>query len=79
MYSSGMGVLQDFAQAHMWLNIASSQGHHKARRLLEKLTHHMTADQIADAQKQARQWVSNHSQKNTRSKSEQPEPEGSLA
>ena len=58
MYSSGMGVLQDFGQAHMWLNIASSQGHKKARKELEKLTHHMTADQIAEAQKRARQWVS---------------------
>lgn len=58
MYSGGMGVLQDFGQAHMWLNIASSQGHRKARRQLDKLTHHMTADQIAEAQKRARQWVS---------------------
>ncbi|MDH3636633.1 MAG: hypothetical protein OES20_18230 [Gammaproteobacteria bacterium] len=79
MYASGMGVLQDFGQAHMWLNIASSQGHKKARRQLEKLTHHMTADQIADAQKRARQWVSKHSKGENHPKSEQPEPEGNLA
>jgi len=59
MYSSGMGVLQDFCKAHMWLNIASSQGHKKARKHLDTLTHNMTADQIADAQKRARKWVSN--------------------
>ena len=79
MYSSGMGVLQDFGQAHMWLNIASSRGHKKARNQLEKLTHHMTADQIADAQKRARQWVSNHSKGDSYPKSEQLEPEDNLA
>ena len=60
MYSSGMGVLQDFCKAHMWLNIASSQGHKKARKHLDTLTHNMTADQIAEAQKRARKWVMKH-------------------
>jgi TPR repeat protein len=55
MYISGMGVLQDFRQAHMWLNIASSRGHKKARNQLEKLTQIMTADLLAQAQKLARQ------------------------
>jgi TPR repeat protein len=55
MYISGMGVLQDFRQAHMWLNIASSRGHKKARKQLEKLTQIMTADLLAQAQKLARQ------------------------
>jgi TPR repeat protein len=57
MYISGMGVLQDFRQAHMWLNIASSRGHKKARKQLEKLTQKMTADQLAGAQKLARQRI----------------------
>ena len=55
MYLSGKGALQDFCQAHMWLNIASSQGHIKARSHLEKLTQKMTADQLEVAQKLARQ------------------------
>lgn len=54
MYLSGKGVLQDFRQAHMWLNISSSQGHKKASTQLEKLTQQMTADQLAEAQKLAR-------------------------
>ena len=58
MYISGMGVLQDFRQAHAWLNIASSRGHKKARKQLEKLTQKMTADQLAGAQKLARQRIS---------------------
>lgn len=57
MYLSGKGVLQDFRQAHMWLNIASSQGHKKARTQLDKLTQKMTADQVAEAQQLARQRV----------------------
>ena len=57
MYISGMGVLQDFRQAHMWLNIASSMGHKKARKRLDKLTQKMTADQLAEAQKLARQRI----------------------
>jgi TPR repeat protein len=58
MYLSGKGVLQDFRQAHIWLNIASSQGHKKARAQLDKLTQKMTADQLAEAQKLARQRMS---------------------
>ena len=57
MYLNGMGVLQDFRQAHAWLNIASSQGHKKARALLEKLSQKMTIEQLAEAQKLARQRI----------------------
>jgi TPR repeat protein len=59
MYLTGLGVLQDFCRAHMWLNIASSHGHKKARMHLEQLTQNMTADLIAEAQKRARRWVTN--------------------
>jgi hypothetical protein len=38
----------------MWLNIASSRGHKKARTQLEKLTQKMTTDELAEAQKLAR-------------------------
>ena len=57
MYLNGIGVLQDFRRAHLWLNIAASQGHKKARPRLEKLTQNMTADQIEKAQKRARRWM----------------------
>ena len=77
MYSGGMGVLQDFGEAHMWFNIASSQGHTKARKHLDMLTHKMTADQIADAQKRARQWVSKKSKDSEDSESQQQAPEDS--
>lgn len=57
MYLSGKGVLQDFRQAHVWLNISSSQGHKKASIQLEKLTQQMAPDQLAEAQKLARLTV----------------------
>ncbi len=53
----GLGVLQDFSLAHMWFNIAASQGHKKARLYLDRLTKKMSADQIAEAQSLAREWV----------------------
>lgn len=62
MYLKGLGVLQDFCRAHLWLNIASSQGHKKARAQLEKLTKRMGAQQVAEAQKLARVWVAKNYQ-----------------
>ncbi len=57
MYLTGMGTLQDYCRAHMWLNIASSRGHRKSRQQLEQLTKKMTANQVAEAQKLARAWA----------------------
>lgn len=57
MYLKGLGVLQDFCRAHLWLNMASSRGHKKARVQLEKLTNRMSPQQVADAQKLARAWA----------------------
>lgn len=59
MYLRGTGVLQDFSQAHMWFNIASSQGHKRAGGYLEMLTIGMSIGQVAEAQKLAREFVAN--------------------
>jgi TPR repeat protein len=75
MYLTGLGVLQDFTQAHMWLNIASSHGHKKARMHLEQLTHNMTAELIAEAQKQARRWVTKKTKEAESPPIQQDEPE----
>ena len=61
MFLNGKGVLQDFCMAHMWFNIASSRGHEKAGKQLEKLTHSMVAEQVAEAQSLARHWVNRKS------------------
>ena len=57
MYTNGQGVLQDYVQAHAWLNIASSDGDQEASKHLGELTKLMTPDQIAEAQRRAREWL----------------------
>jgi len=62
MYYMGRGVLQDFVLAHMWLNLAAA--HSSARqedfaRMREAVAANMTAEQIAEAQRLAREWRSN--------------------
>jgi TPR repeat protein len=60
MYSKGQGVPQDYAEAHMWFNLAASRASgddqkkfSDARELVAKK---MTAEQIAGAQRRAREW-----------------------
>ncbi|MGD8420068.1 MAG: hypothetical protein PVJ78_06530 [Gammaproteobacteria bacterium] len=57
MYLKGSGTLQDYCLAHMWFNIAASQDHKKSAIQLEKLTARMTPEQLAEAQKMAREWL----------------------
>ena len=56
MYYHGQGVPQDYIQAHMWWNLAASQGNEWASRYRENLAKSMTPDQIAEARKLAREW-----------------------
>ena len=55
LYNSGDGVLQDFVQAHMWLNIAAANGNEKAREAREEVAKQMTPEQIAEAQRMAKE------------------------
>ena len=56
MYNEGKGVIQDYTQAHMWLNISNSKGHKPAIKLRDIIEKKMTKDQIAEAQELARNW-----------------------
>ncbi len=61
MYKFGKGVLQDYVLAHMWFNLAgarSSMGvvHDEAVKSRDEIAATMTPDQIAEAQKMAREW-----------------------
>ena len=57
MYAKGLGVPQDHVLAHKWLNLAAAQkpslSYGKER---DQLARNMTPDQIAEAQKLAREW-----------------------
>jgi TPR repeat protein len=56
VYHNGQGVPQDYVLAHMWWNIAGSNGYEdavKKRNIVEKK---MSPSQIGRAQELARQW-----------------------
>lgn len=56
MYASGEGVPQDYVQAHLWFNLAATQGEDDARSRRDIIQRMMTADQLAEAQRLARDW-----------------------
>ena len=56
LYAEGAGVPQNYVLAHKWFNLAAVEGDKKSektRNFVEKL---MTPDQIAEAQRLAREW-----------------------
>ncbi|MEG9862082.1 MAG: tetratricopeptide repeat protein [Parvularculales bacterium] len=57
MYYQGTGVLQDYVYAHMWLNIAVSNGNKRARKLRETITQISSPNQIEKVQALARECV----------------------
>jgi uncharacterized protein len=56
MYARGRGVLQDFIQAHMWYNLGAAHGDWSAAEARNALAQQMSAAQIAEAQRLARDW-----------------------
>ena len=55
-YQNGRGVIQDFVQAHAWLNVASANGWSKASKDRDELAKNMTPEQIAKAQELAKEY-----------------------
>jgi TPR repeat protein len=60
MYANGQGVPQDYIQASMWVNLAAAQGQEEAVKGREILTKGVTSNQIAEAQRLAREWQTQH-------------------
>lgn len=60
MYERGEGVPQDAVMAHKWYNMASAQGHELAGSYRTTIEGKMTPDQIAEAQRLAREWMAEH-------------------
>ncbi len=58
MYGKGLGVPQNYVQAHMWLNLAASRNlpSDKAAKNRDIVAKRMTPAQISEAQKLAREW-----------------------
>lgn len=60
MYANAEGVVQDYVTTHMWWVQARAQGHEGATGNLDFLSPMMTKEQIAEAQKRAREWQETH-------------------
>ena len=46
--------------AHIWFDLAAEQGGEKAKENRDKAASQMTSDQIAEAQRMAREWMAKH-------------------
>jgi len=56
-YSTGQGVGVDYIAAHKWFNLAAMKGSGEARSWRAQLSREMSAAEIAEAQRQAREWL----------------------
>jgi TPR repeat protein len=53
----GIGENTDLVTAHKWFNLAALQGNDLAREYRQQLTLEMSQREIAEAQRQAREWL----------------------
>lgn len=57
-YSTGQGVETDLVAAHKWFNLAAMKGIVEAREKRSEISMELGPQGIAEAQKQARAWLS---------------------
>jgi TPR repeat protein len=58
-FSTGSnGAPCDLIEAHKWFNLAAARGHEEAAHCRADISEEMTAREIAEAQRRARQWLS---------------------
>lgn len=55
--SGGNGIPVDLVEAHKWFNIAAARGHEQAARCRADLADEMSAREVAEAQRRAREWL----------------------
>lgn len=57
-YSTGShGIACDMIEAHKWFNLAAVGGHDEAAHCRADVAEEMTAREIAEAQRRAREWL----------------------
>src|SRR3546814_6405384 len=54
--TGGHGVAADLIEAHKWFNLAAAAGHEEAAWCRADVSDEMTAREIAEDQRRARQW-----------------------
>ena len=57
MYSLGRDVERDLVAAHKWFNLAALRGNECAKQYRRDISSVMSADEIAQAQREAREWL----------------------
>lgn len=58
LYSTGQGGAPlDYVSAHMLFNLAAMRGSVEAKVYRKELSGEMAADEVAEAQRQAREWL----------------------
>ncbi len=63
-FSTGShGCTADMIEAHKWFNIAASKGHEEAAWCRADVSDEMTAREIAEAQRRAREWLAHGTRK----------------
>jgi TPR repeat protein len=60
LYATGRDVAADLVVAHKWFNLAAARGNSSALTHRVELAQEMSAEQIAEAQKLAREWLQTH-------------------
>jgi TPR repeat protein len=63
-FSTGShGAQCDLIEAHKWFNLAAVAGHDEAQTCRAEISDEMTAREIAEAQRRARQWIATTSRR----------------
>ena len=58
LYSTGQGGAPlDYVSAHMLFNLAAMRGSIEAKVYRKELSEEMASDEVAEAQRQAREWL----------------------
>jgi TPR repeat protein len=60
MYCAGRDVELDLVSAHKWFNLAAMRGNQEAKRYRMEIASELSRSEIAEAQRQARQWLARH-------------------
>ncbi len=59
-YCAGRGVEANLVEAHKWFNLAALRGSEAAKEYRCEISAEMTKEEIARAQRLARQWLKQH-------------------
>lgn len=60
LYATGRVVDANLVVAHKWFNLAAARGNASALTYRLELAQEMSTDQVAEAQKLAREWLQTH-------------------